>query len=216
MTAAISPHPVLQEHQPAIKLIMCACGFLPVLSIVFHCLGLITLQYSSLLVVLPAFLWSAAMGVWLPAVGRIALAGWCAGLISVTLYDMSRMPFMLNGWADFIPSIGNWLLETDNAPAGVGYMWRYIGNGGGMGMAFFLLLSLIPPRRNVIRTGIIYGIFVFSCLMITLLLVPLAQEMMFSITPFTFAGSLTGHIVYGGALGMLYKFLSSGCRSIFP
>jgi hypothetical protein len=204
-TAAISPPLVLQNHLKAVTLVMCVCGFLPVLTIVLNGLGIITLQHASLVIVLPAFLWSALMGAWFPATGRVAFTGWCAGIIAVTVYDASRIPFMLGGWPDFIPRIGNWLLDSDNAPAGVGYMWRYIGNGGGMGMAFFLFLSVIPPRRNLIRTCIVYGLFIFSCLMITLLLVPGAQDTMFRITLLSFSGSLTGHIVYGMMLGILYK-----------
>ena len=212
-TSTISPPFVLQDHLRAVKLVMCGCGFSPVLSLVFHGLGVIPLQYSSLLVVLPAFLWSAVMGIWFPAIGRAALTGWCAGIIAVTVYDATRIPFMLNGWPDFIPRIGNWLLNVDNAPAGVGYMWRYIGNGGGLGMTFFLLLSVKPPQKNLIRTGIIFGLFVFACLMITLLLVPGAQEAMFRLTPLSFTGSFTGHIAFGAVLGFLYKMLLSFLRS---
>ena len=206
-TVAISPPFVLQNRLQAVKLLMCGCGFLPVLSLVFHGLDIIMLQHSALLVVLPAFLWSGVMGAWFPAVGRAAFLGWCAGIIAVTLYDMSRVPFMLSGWPDFIPRIGNWLLNTDDAPAGVGYMWRYIGNGGGMGMSFFILLSMLPPRKNVVRIGLIFGLFVFASLMITLLCVPGAQDAMFRITPLSFVGSLTGHIVYGVVLGFIYRFL---------
>lgn len=189
----------------SLRLALAAVGFLPVLSMVLHSARLVPLQYSALVLVIPCFLWTILSGLWFPQVGRLAFAGWCAGIMAVLFYDISRVPFMLNGWPDFIPRIGDWLLEKENSPAGIGYLWRYIGNGGGMGMSFFLISSLYSPTRNFIGTGVLFGLFIFVCLMLTLVTIPGAQDAMFRITPLSFTGSLIGHIVYGFVLGCVLR-----------
>lgn len=49
------------------------------------------------------------------------------------------------------------------------------------------------------------GLFVFASLIIILSVFHEAQEMMFRITPLAFAGSLTGHLIYGLSLGLMAK-----------
>lgn len=198
------PVPVEQQNIRSFTLMLAAVGFMPVAAIVLHCASILALKYSTLLVIIPCFIWSVRPGLRMPQIGKLAFEGWCAGIIAVLLYDLSRVPFMLSGWPDFIPKIGEWLLGSSDAPAGLGYLWRYAGNGGGMGMSFFLLLSLVPVNRKM-TAGVIYGLFIFSCLMLSLVLIPHAQEAMFRITPLTFAGSLVGHIVYGFVLGCMAR-----------
>ncbi|MEW6468683.1 MAG: hypothetical protein AB1458_07150 [Bacteroidota bacterium] len=189
----------------SIPVLFIGAGFLPVLSLVFHCLGLISMPSCFLLLVFPAFAAMVALGAWLPAYGRLAWAGWLAGLLAVGLYDLSRIPYILYGWKDFIPNIGAWLSGTHDPDALIGYAWRYIGNGGGMGISFFVLLSLLKPQKRLLLTGLIYGLFVFVCLMSILLIFDEAQRMMFRITAVSFTGSLTGHVIYGLVLGLLAR-----------
>ena len=81
-------------------------------------------------------------------------------------------------------------------------MWRYIGNGGGMGIAFALIINSLYIKSEIIWIGLLYAIMIFS----SLLLVPAdEQSMMFKITPFTFAGSLIGHVIYGLVLGWMER-----------
>lgn len=187
-------------HQAAVFI---GGGFLPVLSIVFHCLGLISLPVCLAALILPSYLLMLWVGFRLPAVGRAAMAGFVAGIIAVSLYDCSRMPFLLCGWGDFIPRIGAWLKSCATDDAQIGYAWRYLGNGGGMGIAFFILLLQFGISKRLLLAGLLFGLFVFGCLMTTLLLFKDAQELMFRITPLSFAGSLVGHIVYGLVLGYM-------------
>ena len=183
-------------------------GFMPVSAIVLHCTGILPLNLALGLLIFPFLLLLLSAGVYNRPIGRIAMRGWVAGLIAVFIYDLSRLPYMYFGWGDFIPRIGGWLTGTGEPDAVIGYAWRYIGNGGGMGMAFFVLASLMGWNKPMIGKGIAFGLFVFSCLMVTLLIFPEAQKMMFKITPLAFAGSLTGHIVYGAVLGWMYKKLT--------
>lgn len=178
-------------------------GFLPVLSIVMHCAGLMPLRICLLAIVLPAFGIVTVFGIKIPALGRVMLLGWAAGVIAVALYDISRVPFILFGWSDFIPKIGAWLTTTRDPDPLIGYLWRYVGNGGGMGTAFFVLLYHFQPAIRFLFIGLVYGLGIFVSLMCVLVVFKEAQEMMFRITPFTFTGSLIGHGIYGLALGTL-------------
>jgi hypothetical protein len=145
-------------------------------------------------------------GIYQREIGKTAFKGWIFGLIAVFIYDLSRIPFMYFGWGDFIPRIGGWLTGTDHPDALIGYTWRYVGNGGGMGMSFLVLFSMFRVRYSIILKGILYGMFIYGCLISTLIIFPEAQEMMFKLTPLSIAGSFTGHVVYGTVLGALYKY----------
>ena len=74
-----------------------------------------------------------------------------------------------------------------------------------MGIAFFVLMKHFRPDGKIIQNGILFGMFVFSCLMFLLIISEQAQDMMFKITSLSFTGSLTGHIVYGLVLGIIVK-----------
>src|SRR5688572_6805879 len=106
-------------------------GFLPVTSIVLHCLGILPLQNALFMLILPLLVIAAGVSMISQGIGRVAFRGWLSGIVAVFLYDISRIPFVMAGWEDFIPKIGSWLLHDDNRNAMIGYAWRYIGNGGG-------------------------------------------------------------------------------------
>jgi hypothetical protein len=186
-----------------LKLMFAGTGFMAISAIAIHIIGIIPLSFSAPFIVMPAFLLMLLLGIKMPKIGKPALHGWVAGVIAVTIYDCSRIPFMMAGWDDFIPMIGNWIFAEDNVHGIFGYLWRYIGNGGGLGMAFVILVTIFKPKKNLVLIGTLYGLFVFLCLDITLIAAPNAQEMMFPITTLTFIGSLVGHLVYGTVLGFL-------------
>lgn len=178
-------------------------GFLPVTAIVIHCLGLLPLRMNLHLVIIPAAMVLCCLGIRDHRLGTLALRDWISGVIAVALYDLSRVPFIMNGWTDFIPKIGGWLNETGEPDALTGYLWRYIGNGGGLGISFFMFLHLAGKKNALVLNGLVFGLFVFSSLIFVLRCFPEAQDMMFRITLFAFAGSLLGHVVYGLTLGLV-------------
>ncbi|MDZ4665900.1 MAG: hypothetical protein SGJ15_13560 [Bacteroidota bacterium] len=87
----------------------------------------------------------------------------------------------------------------------LGYTWRYIGNGGGMGIAFFILITQLNNSKHLILKGLLFGLFIFSGLMMVLFFFEQTQHMMFKITLVSFTGSITGHIIFGLSLGYLAK-----------
>lgn len=173
-------------------------GILPVGSVALHSLGWIPIQHM----VLPNLLLLSICCYQLTNVLEIRnmiLTGWMAGLIAVTAYDLSRIPFIYAGWNDFIPKIGGWLSGSEDNFL-LGYIWRYAGNGAGLGLCFSIL-HYLAKFKHIVLAGTLFGLSVFLCLDLVLILSKHAQGLMFELTPLNFIGSLTGHIVYGFVLG---------------
>lgn len=173
-------------------------GYAPMGALCIALLGLVPLHLSAPFLVFPAL----AVGIWLglrqPDWGRLALAGFLAGMIATGIYDALRLSLVWLGiWGDFIPAIGRLALRDEEAHLIWGYLWRFLGNGGGMGLAFAML-----PWRGA-RAGVIYGTLICTCLFATILLSPLAAERLFRLSPLTMAGALAGHWTYGAVLGQL-------------
>jgi tetratricopeptide (TPR) repeat protein len=140
----------------------------------------------------------------------LARIGMVAGLIAVTAYDATRLPFVLSGiWPDFIPRVGGWVLLSDEPHALLGYLWRYVGNGGGIGIFFALLCAILGVRRRLPLVGVAYGVFVWSGLMGTVAFAAEGSRLLFGLTPLSIALSLTGHLVYGSVLGWMYARMLS-------
>jgi hypothetical protein len=82
-------------------------------------------------------------------------------------------------------------------------VYRYLGDGAGMGMAFVTAYSLLRTRVPAIVAATAFGIVIWLCLIATLIVAPHGQELMFRITPTSLALSLIGHIIYGVTIGIL-------------
>lgn len=193
------------NRQLALTLSLGFCGFSSVGSISLSMFQLGHLPFFFSIWVVPAILVISIASLAYPTLGKLCLQGWFSGLVAVLLYDVSRVPFILAGWDDFIPKIGVWLLQNESAHPLLGYLYRYAGNGGGIGISFVLLYMLCFKSKNIVYMGIAFGLAVFSCLMLTLVFSPLGQDEMFRITVLTFTGSLIGHIIYGWVLGLMLR-----------
>jgi len=126
----------------------------------------------------------------------------------VFLYDCMRVPFILAGiWGDFIPKINMLLFNTSQPNWVVGYIWRYVGDGGYMGMAFTVAYCILKPRVDSRIAGVGFGLVIWVCLLGTLVLAPHGQEMLFKLSLTTLSLSLLGHLIYGISLGMLLPYV---------
>jgi len=192
-----------------------AIGFAPITALAISLMGWLPLSISAPILVGPAAALGLLLGVIFPRYGGLALKGFGIGVVAVTCYDGLRLPFILLGiWGDFIPNIGKWLLASSQPNWWVGYLYRYVGDGGGMGMAFVVAYTLLQPRVRCWLAATGFGIAVWGCLMVTLLLAPDGQALMFRLTPVSFTLSLLGHVVYGAAIGaMLTHLLRRSQRS---
>lgn len=173
-------------------------------AIALHVLGIADLYLTARLIVLPAFIGILVLGLHNVDLGKDLLRGWTYGVISVLIYDLSRIPFILMGWDDFIPVIGDWMMGHEGAHGHLGYLWRYVGNGGGLGLSCYILYKYFKPRLSPLVFGVLFGLSVWLCLDIVLLF-ERAREMMFEPTTLNVIGSFTGHLVFGLCLGLLMK-----------
>jgi hypothetical protein len=175
-----------------------AFGFAAITSLGASLAGLAQLPYLFHFAVIPAYAIMALIGLRYPAWGKRALLGLLAGMIATGVYDILRIGLMFAGlWGDPIPSIGRLATGDPNIAWYWGYVWRFVGNGGGMGVAFAML-----PWRGV-KLGIAYGTAVCLGLVAILYFFPVAQLHFFALTPPTAAGGMAGHWVYGAVLGWL-------------
>jgi len=180
------------------RMIFVALGFTAIGPLALAYIEVMPLPVSARLILLPAALVVIALGLRYREWGRRALIGWVAGIIATIIYDCLRLGLVQVGiWGDPIPGIGRLLLDNPDASWVWGYAWRFMGNGGGMAIAFTML-----PWRGV-RAGVIYGTMICLGLVAVLAFWPVAQEHFFPLTPITAAGGMAGHWVYGAVLGWI-------------
>lgn len=181
-----------------------AIGFSPITALALAIIGILPLSITTLVLVLPAALLGVILAVRSPAYGRLALKGLIIGLLAVFLYDCMRVPFILAGaWGDFIPNINKMLFNTTQPNWVVGYTWRYVGDGAFMGMAFTVGYEVLKPRIDRRVAALTFGVAIWICLVLTLLIAPHGQQLLFKLTPVTLSLSLLGHLIYGAAIGFL-------------
>ena len=202
-------------HDGMVALMMFGIGFAPISALALSLMGIFTLPVASLMLVIPALAIAIGLSSYHYGYGRLMLHGFLMGIIAVTCYDCVRIPFIMLGWMDdFITQIGVMRVGDYAHHVSVGYLWRYLGNGGGMGMAFATAYALLRHRFLMLRllgglkSALLFGFFVWACLIITLKISPQGEDLMFVITPSSLLLSLIGHLVFGFTLGCLVNRFS--------
>src|SRR5207253_10647668 len=124
-----------------------AIVFSSIIALAIAIICLFPLYVAALVMVVPSVVLGIGLAFMFPNYGKLALKGLLIGLIAVFLYDCMRVPFILLGiWGDFIPKINMLLFNTSQPNWVVGYIWRYVGDGGYMGMAFTVAYCILKPR----------------------------------------------------------------------
>lgn len=187
-------------------------GAMPVVAIPLHVSGALAISDAGLVLVLPLATVALLIMLRRSHESRLAFRGFCAGLVAVTAYDLLRVPLAMAGiWPDFIPALGGWIQDNGGSNVALGYAWRYIGDGGGIGMAYFAFCGAVHRcwpsivARRAVELSICYGVFIWSGLIATIVLLPGADSLLFRITPGSFALSLAGHLIYGTVLGFYLR-----------
>ncbi|MDD7917167.1 hypothetical protein [Actinomycetospora callitridis] len=191
---------------------------LPLLAISAHVFGIAPMNVTAGLLVVPLTLVTLLLGVFSPSgEERLLLSGAMWGVLATLVYDAVRLDtvYLLGWWGDFIPRVGTWILGSGSAAgpgspvvgAVVGYLWRYVGDGGGIGVAFFVLVAATGLRRwgarATVAASVTFAVFpVWTGLVATVALAPRGQQQMFPLTPATVLLSLVGHLVFGLVLGL--------------
>ncbi|MEO3757967.1 hypothetical protein ABGB19_06720 [Mycobacterium sp. B14F4] len=151
--------------------------------------------------------------------------GLIAGMVACIVYDGARLfaVHVLGLMGDFIPVMGSWVTgEPDTAgSAAVGYVWRYIGDGGGLGVAFFVVAFALGIDRwsnvRAVLAAVAFAVFpTWTGLIATVALAPRGEEMMFPLTPASVTVTLVGHLVFGLFLGLAFLKAPRGKRSEWP
>jgi hypothetical protein len=195
---------VRQQHI-FISLIFFAIGFSAIMALTIAIFGWLSLDIAAYLLIVPSLMTWLLIGILHPDYGKLALKGFFIGILACFFYDTMRFAAITLGlWGDFIPRIGMWLLHTHKPDWVIGYIWRYVGDGGFMSVAFVVGYRLLKPALDVRIAALIFGIAIWLCLIGTILLAPYGSQMLFQLTPITFSLSLLGHIIYGLAIGFLY------------
>jgi len=195
-----------------VKLLMLA-GAAPVSSIPIYILGWVPMTYLALCFVVPLALVAVGMMARRSPEGVWAARGAGAGLVAVSAYDAVRLPLVwLNIWPDFIPRLGGWIVGDFNTHIWwLGYTWRYLGDGAGIGLSYFVFVAAAMAVRPVLvvrfpfAVSIGYGVFVWTGLLATVELLARGQDMLFHVNPINFSLSLLGHLIYGSVLGLYLR-----------
>ena len=113
---------------------------------------------------------------------RDFLSGFLWGLIACACYDAFRLPtiYVAHWWDDFFGTVGGWATGSESNFF-VGYLWRYVGDGGGIAVSFFALAATVGaaawPRRQVLALAIGYAVCpVWTGLVLTDLLAPAGRQ----------------------------------------
>lgn len=208
----------LIESRPTIwtvarVLLVLALAAMPILGISADVFGLVAQSTTSVvLIVLTAVL--GAVVVFAPhRIDMIVGRGLLAGMVACIVYDGARLfaVHVLGLMGDFIPVMGSWVTgEPDTTgSAAIGYVWRYIGDGGGLGVAFFVVAYALGVDRwkgvYAVAASVAFAVCpTWAGLMATVALAPRGEEMMFPLNPATVTITLVGHLIFGLVLGLAF------------
>lgn len=186
---------------------------MPILGISLDVFGLVPQSATSVAVIALCAVLGAIITFAPHRMDMVIGRGLIAGMVACIVYDGARLfaVHVLGLMGDFIPVMGSWVTgEPDTTgSAAVGYVWRYIGDGGGLGVAFFLVAFAlgIDRWRNVyqVLACVAFAVFpTWAGLMGTVALAPRGEEMMFPLNPATITITLVGHLIFGLVLGLAF------------
>lgn len=124
---------------------------MPILGISVDVFGLVSQSTTSIVVIVLSAVLAALITFAPHRIDMIVGRGLIAGMVACIVYDGARLfaVHVLGLMGDFIPVMGSWVTgEPDTAgSAAVGYVWRYIGDGGGLGVAFFVIAFTLGIDR---------------------------------------------------------------------
>lgn len=187
-----------------------AIASIPVLAISADVFGWVSLRTVAIGLLLPLLVLTAIVVARDPdRSDRVMLAGFAWGLLACAGYDAFRLPtiYVAHLWNDFFGAVGGWATGTSSNYV-AGYLWRYAGDGAGIGVVFFALAATLGAgawsHRQVIGVAVGYAVCpVWAGLVCTDLLAPAGRQL-FPLTPVTLSLSLAGHVIYGAILGQGY------------
>ncbi len=199
---------------------------MPILGISVDVFGLVSQATTSVVVIALAAVLGAIITFAPHRMDMMVGRGLIAGMVACIVYDGARLfaVHVLGLMGDFIPVMGSWVTgEPDTAgSAAVGYVWRYIGDGGGLGVAFFVVAFALGIDRwsnlQAVLAAVAFAVFpTWAGLMATVALAPRGEQMMFPLNAATVSITLIGHLIFGFVLGLAFlKAPRGGDKSEWP
>jgi hypothetical protein len=194
-------------------LLVLTLASMPILGISVDVSGLVSQATTSIVVIVLTAVYGTLVVFAPHRTDMIVGRGLIAGMVACIVYDGARLfaVHVLGLMGDFIPVMGSFVTgEPDTTgSAAVGYIWRYIGDAGGLGVAFFVVAFAIGIDRwsnvKVVLAAVTFAVFpTWAGLMATVALLPRGEEMMFDLNPATFTITLVGHVIFGLVLGLAF------------
>ncbi len=186
---------------------------MPILGISVDVFGLVSQSTTSVAVIALTAVLGTIVTFAPHLIDMIVGRGLIAGMVACIVYDGARLfaVHVLGLMGDFIPVMGSWVTgEPDTVgSAAVGYVWRYIGDGGGLGVAFFVVAFALGIDRwsdvKAVLAAVAFAVFpTWAGLIATVALAPHGQEMMFPLNAATVTITLVGHLIFGLVLGLAF------------
>lgn len=186
---------------------------MPILGISVDVLGVVPQSTTSVAVIVLTAVFGTLVAFAPHRTDMIVGRGLIAGMVACIVYDGARLfaVHVLGMMGDFIPVMGSFVThEPDTAgSAAVGYVWRYIGDAGGLGVAFFLVAFTLGIDRwskvRAVLAAVVFAVFpTWTGLIATVALAPRGEEMMFTLTPASVLVTLVGHVIFGFFLGLAF------------
>ncbi|WP_333895081.1 hypothetical protein [Mycolicibacterium gadium] len=220
--AAVTPPTRWEYARIALVLLLAS---MPILAISVEVFGLLPQSGITLVTISLVALLATLIAFTPHRIDMIVGRGLIAGMVACIVYDAARLfaVHVLGLMGDFIPVMGSFVTgEPDTAgSAAVGYVYRYLGDAGGLGVAFFVVAYAIGIDRwkNVyaVLAAIAFGVFpTWAGLMATVALSPNGEERMFPLNTATMIITLLGHIIFGLFLGLAFLKAPRGDQSGWP
>jgi hypothetical protein len=186
---------------------------MPILAIPVEVFGLVSQSTTSVVVVVLLAVLATLMVFAPHRIDMIVGRGLIAGMVACIVYDGARLfaVHVLGLMGDFIPVMGSFVTgEPDTTgSAAVGYVWRYIGDAGGLGVAFFVVAFALGIDRwsnvKAVLAAVAFAVFpTWAGLIATVAIAPRGEEMMFPLNTATFLITLIGHLIFGLFLGLAF------------
>lgn len=198
---------------------------MPILAISGEVFGLVSQATVTMLTIILVAVLATLIAFAPHKIDMIVGRGLIAGMVACIVYDAARLfaVHVLGLMGDFILVMGSFVTgEPDTTgSAAVGYVYRYLGDAGGLGVAFFVVAYAIGIDRwkNVyaVLAAIAFGVFpTWAGLMATVALAPHGQERMFPLNTATVIITLLGHVIFGLFLGLAFLKAPRGENSGWP
>ena len=194
---------------------------MPILAIPVEVLGVVSQTTTSIVIIALLAVLGAIIAYAPHRIDMIVGRGLIAGMVATIVYDVARLfaVHVLGLMGDFIVVMGSFVTGEPgtNGSAAVGYVWRYVGDGGGMGVAFFIAAYALGIDRwknaYAVLAFVAMSVFpLWSGLIATVVVAPRGEELMFDLNPATFTITLVGHLIFGLFVGLAFLKAPRGAQ----